>query len=722
MDHGAPQVISPASGQSVPGRKNASLPSTLNAWLTSRYSVPLALLLLSLLNFGPLISSLGLYWDDWPSLWFLHNWGPTSFVQGFSIDRPLQGWLFILTTSLVGQSMLAWQVFGILTRWLSTLAFGWMLSCLWPEQKTRHLWMMILFLIYPGFLQQYIPFTYSHMFIIQAATFISLGLMVWALRHPTKYWPATLGSAAIAAASMIALEYFFGLELLRPVFLWIVWSQVSASHTPRPGLVAAMKNTLRYWLPYMVANAGFLAYRLSHKTPRAEITIFQNLASDPQSTMIHLAQSILQDLFEVNALAWAKAASFLNLTGVKTSVILVYISILLATGVLTIIYLLKLPIQPASNTQSRGAAYRSALLLCLLGLYALLSAGWPFWPTDLHIELRFPWDRFTLAMMPGTAILSVGLLELLRPRWIKVIIIGIAAALAAGAQFNYALQYRLEWIVQKDFFNQWVWRAPGIQPGALLLTSNIPFTALTDNTITAPINWIYAPENTNRAMSYLVYDVDARLGNRLPALKPGLPIQQDYRVTHFTGSTSQVLVFFYDPPRCLKVIDPAIDANLPNKPNSLILAFPLSNPGLIQAQPSLPARLPEQAFGPSAAPQNASDLPWCYYYEQADLARQFNDWQKVTALAEQAQVNNRLTTLNRENAYELLTFIEGYARTGQAELAWQISLQAYKLNEKVQPMICETWQRSLPDLSTYPTFNANEIKTLLAQKLHCQLP
>ena len=58
------------------------------------------------------------------------------FPQAFAADRPVQGWLFVLTTSLVGESLLAWQVFGILTRWLSGLALGWLLVSLWPERKT----------------------------------------------------------------------------------------------------------------------------------------------------------------------------------------------------------------------------------------------------------------------------------------------------------------------------------------------------------------------------------------------------------------------------------------------------------------------------------------------------------------------------------------------------------------------------------------------------------
>ncbi len=70
-----------------------------------RWLAPAGLLLLCALSFGPLIFTLGLYWDDWPSLWFLHFFGPGVFPQAFAADRPVQGWLFVLTTGLVGESL-----------------------------------------------------------------------------------------------------------------------------------------------------------------------------------------------------------------------------------------------------------------------------------------------------------------------------------------------------------------------------------------------------------------------------------------------------------------------------------------------------------------------------------------------------------------------------------------------------------------------------------------
>ena len=113
------------------------------------------------------------------------------------------------------------------------------------------------------------------------------------------------------------------------------------------------------------------------------------------------------------------------------------------------------------------------------------------------------------------------------------------------------------------------------------MTSEIPFAYYSDNSLTAPLNWIYAPHSSSHAMPYLLYDIEARLGQGLPEIKTGLPIDQPYRAAAFNGSTSQALVLFYDPPRCLKVMNPALDRYLPVKPLYIREATPLSRLDLI---------------------------------------------------------------------------------------------------------------------------------------------
>ncbi|MGB7116434.1 MAG: hypothetical protein WBD56_09845, partial [Anaerolineales bacterium] len=140
--------------------------------------IPAALLLLSLISYAPLIPWLGFYWDDWPTIWFYHSLGAGGFREVFAVDRPLLSWMFMLTTPLMGESTIAWQIFGLFTRWLSSLTLWWMLRTLFPRWKMLAVWAAMLFVIYPGFRQQYISVTYSHGFIYMSLFFLSLGLMI----------------------------------------------------------------------------------------------------------------------------------------------------------------------------------------------------------------------------------------------------------------------------------------------------------------------------------------------------------------------------------------------------------------------------------------------------------------------------------------------------------------------------------------------------------------
>jgi hypothetical protein len=91
----------------------------------------------------------GFFWDDWPTIWYLHLLGPAGFRDVFTIDRPLLGWLFMVTTSVLGESTLAWQLFGLFTRWLCCLALWWLLRLVWPGRDRETAWAAFLFAVYP---------------------------------------------------------------------------------------------------------------------------------------------------------------------------------------------------------------------------------------------------------------------------------------------------------------------------------------------------------------------------------------------------------------------------------------------------------------------------------------------------------------------------------------------------------------------------------------------
>jgi hypothetical protein len=641
-------------------------------------TIPFFLLALCLLSYGLIAHRLGFYWDDWPSIWFLHISGPTSYIKGFEIDRPLLAWVFMLTTSLLGESILAWQLFGIFTRWLASLALFWGLYGLWPGRARQAAAVALLFALYPGFTQQYIAVTYSNAFLVFTIFLLSFGCMIWAFRLRHRFWLLLILSYLSLSFSLFVSEYFYGLELLRPFILWLLLEEQS------PALIQRARRVLLYWLPYAVIVALYTFWRLFlHESPRAVILIFDRLQENPVQAILSLGLTVLKDLFEVTALAWANF--FFNLRQLFSFdpvVIAVDLLALVVAAGLTFIFLNQVV---NGRSQSGSLAARLwARQAVALGILALLLGGLPIWVTNLHIELKFPWDRFTLTMMLGASLLLAGLVEWIARRgWQSSLLLGILAGLAVGINFYSALTFRQDWLAQKAFFWQLTWRAPGIEPGTIILTAEMPFSYYSDNSLTAPLNWIYAPQYQSGPMPYMLYNIESRLGNGLSSLEAGVPIHQEYRITSFNGSTDQAIVLFYAPPRCLKVVDPQADRNLPYKPVYIPDVLPLSKPDLIQEDANPPAVPPVSIFGPQP------EHDWCYYFERAELARQQGDWAGVVELGDQAQVLDRKVA--RETASELVPFVVGYAHMRQWQEAVQLTLNAYRAADKTQNMLCQAW-------------------------------
>jgi hypothetical protein len=328
--------------------------------------------------------------------------------------------------------------------------------------------------------------------------------------------------------------------------------------------------------------------------------------------------------------------------------------------------------------------------LAALGLALLLLAGLPFYATGLPVRTEFPNDRFTLPFIPGSALLISGLLivataAIPRKTRVRIILAALLIGLAAGYQYGNSTAYRRDWLAQKAFFWQLTWRAPGLQPGTTLLTNDLPLRFYSDNSLTAPLNWIYAPDNHSQDMDFLLLYPAVRLGeSSLPTLEPGGPIRVDYLAAQFSGNTSQALAVYYRPPACLRVIDAEVElGNLFLPLQIRTAAANLSDARRILADPPEPARPMEEYYG--IEPTRG----WCYYYEKADLARQQRDWGEVGELGDRAF---SLGDYPNDPA-ERFPFIEGYAHLGRWEDALEQTRLSADVSPAMAPVLCRLWSR-----------------------------
>jgi len=232
-------------------------------------------------------------------------------------------------------------------------------------------------------------------------------------------------------------------------------------------------------------------------------------------------------------------------------------------------------------------------------------------------------------------------------------------------------------------FWQMFWRAPGITPHTIVMLNEGALQFYADNSLTGALNWIYDSNNRSAGMDYVLFYPTSRVGGTLTTFEPNQAITYDFISEVFTGSTSQTLAFYYQPPGCLRLLDPQIDSeNHFISDDSLMReAAPLSSSEWITSQAI--ARMP-QIYGPE--PKHG----WCYYFEQAELARQEGDWARVVELGDKA-----FNLSDYPNGpVERFVFIEAYAHENDWASVKKLAIQSYMISPHyVRPILCKLLDR-----------------------------
>ncbi|MDR3576680.1 MAG: hypothetical protein P4L50_22675 [Anaerolineaceae bacterium] len=666
---------------------------------------PLVLLLVAVLSYGLLIPWLGFYWDDWHFVWISQRMGSAGLARYFMTNRPYWGMIYQFTTSLLKSAPWHWQVFGLFWRLASAVSLWGLLRLIWPKVPQAATWVSILFLVYPGFDQQPIAITYGHFFLVLTAFFLSLIFMVLALRHPGRYWLFTSLGLLFSFINLLTLEYFFLLDLVRPVLLWVVLGEKLPDKSEWK---KRFGRAFSAWLPFLLLFVGMTIWRaffFKVQTHNYQPLLLGQLRLQPLQTILVLAGLLLHDLWMTSFGAWAKAFVLPDVNVLGSRTFELYAVLVGLSAAALIFYLLK------QNTKIKVSENQQAWAIpaICIGIFVMLLAGWPFWLTGLQIGLVYPVSRFTLPFMPGVSLLLAGLLALIPVKqWIKLGILGLAVSFAVGFQFQVATSYRRDTNTQDILFWEMAWRMPGLRPDTLILSNDLPVNYFSDNSMTAPLNWIYAPNNSSSSAWYAFYYPTIRLGTSLKGLDEGIPIQHDYLAATFNGSTSQAVAIDFSPPACLRVLDPQLDPQNEMLPEMIRSSAVLSNTAQILVNGSAaPLNPPAAQFGKEPA------HGWCYYFEKADLARQLQDWQQVTALGDLAfQLKDY-----PNDPSERIPFIEGYAHVGNWQRAKELTQESAEVSSLMRPMLCGLWQRIAQTTHAGP--EKDDTIKAVNNKLHC---
>ena len=670
-----------------------------------KYAFPALLLAVGIISYGLLINRLGFYWDDWPMNWIGTVLGPDALTRYFSTNRPYLGVIINFLLMLLGPTPLPWHICALICHWFAALMLWLLLRQVLPHSGAAD-WTALLFMVYPGPVQHFIALVFSPFYLIFGILILSLACSVYAEKYPAWHRWITAAGLLLSFLNLLTLDYFFMLELLRPL---VIWAAISGS----TGTAEKLKETLKKWLPYLALFVAMVIWRFfifDYQTQNYDLQLLDGLKTNPLQSVGGLLTVVITDLYTASIGAWVEVFRLGVPAVVGKKLFLTTTLVILAVIIIWVFYYLFVRRPDVVKYQTSGNKFhRKYLLWAAVGLIGMLLAGLPFWATGLPINLGFPNSRTLLPFTLGGSLLLGSLLAALPIPWrYKFIFPAIFLGFAAGWQFRTADSFRRDWNLQASFFWQLSWRVPALEPKTALLSNEMPFKYPTDNSLSAPLNWLYTNADSSEGMPYILYYPTLRLGSGLPALEEGLPISQDYLATRFTGSTSQMVSLFFSPPGCLHVLDPELSQENIMVPELLRSAAKVTSLDVVLLERNGSTVDPSKLFG--VEPQHG----WCYYYQKAELARQFGDWEQVVMLAETAFSLDD----HPNDPSERLPFIEGYAHTARWEDAVTQTQETLAITPVMQPVLCKLWQKIAAEIETSP--EQQQALDEIDQTLQCQ--
>ena len=621
------------------------------------------LVVISILTYGLFSAWLGYYGDDWPGLYTLVSGGYASIIEHTSVDRPFWGAIVGGVHAILGDWPLAWQVYAIATRWLSAIAFFWLLTLLWPSRIREVSIIAILFVVYPGMLQVSKAFTYGTIWLQLTICLISFALMLLVAKQNTTGYKLTFVSIVFAVANWNINEYFLGLEALRPILLWTIISQ----GTRRQPITLMLK----VWVPYLAALAIYFLYRIFWSTTtRTEVDprlYLLQFLTNPNDSIIRMLEKVVPDIVEISVLSWSQVIHPSMAEFSAPSILFCWI-VGVTAGIFVFLYFYFLKKRTETSYKSsilESDDNRWSSAVATIGLLAICFGMVPVWFSGQHYELSdgYGASRYALSGMVGAPILFYSLIHwIVRNENFRLFLVIVVISSSVAIHVKSAHSFREEWRDQKDTLWQITWRIPELRPGTTIWLQSDDWREghPGDTTYSMPINIIYSSKGTSKNLDYWVTRVeigDSFISNQKRVDNTTYHVANDLE---FTGSVRESVVIMHSRPSCLKVLS-SDDLYSSQVVESMQELIEISNVDLIGRSSHRDNTLPREIFG------KEPEHDWCYFFQKADLARQFNDWEEIVDIGDKAISLG----LKPKNKNEWLLFIDAYKRVGRLnDIEW----------------------------------------------------
>jgi hypothetical protein len=643
-------------------------------------SAPIAFFVLCILNFGLLIPNLGFYMDDWHYVFYAKLKGIESLSELLLYDsRPNAAWLYTFAFRLLGFNPIAWHIFALLSRFLTVCAFWIFLRTLWHERKTEAIYVSLLFAVYPFFMLQPFAVGSTHHWFGFFTFNVSLILMTYAIQaNDYKKWIYFFLALILEGLHLFASEYFSGLELIRIIILLALISKGENV------LLKRMLYAFANWLPYLVVLGIYFYWRIIvFENPegviRNEPIILNLLVSQPFRAIIFLGTAFLTDFVSILTIGWQKAIDPTRLN-LASPFNLFKISVCVFGFTIAYFYFKKLQTNKISEKDDWT---KNSLTLSLM---ALMTGGLPIWfigRSIIESKNLLSASRFGIPAMFGASLLTFLIINyFISDKYKKNLFFSFLLALAINFHLDNTKEFQTSWEKQKRFISQLLWRAPVIESGTAILTDQEVLGVMGEYAVSFSINTAYQVKDFENIPPYWYFPFLYTNPN-IDELLSGAPLEYQKLTMSFNGNSNQMLLLDFNPElkRCLWVLQPQ-DKNLRLVSEDVRKLAAGSDINLIK-QSDEEAHPPEEIYG------ETNTQTWCYYFQKADLARQYQQWDEIVRLWNESQeIGER-----PDNGFEYIPFIEGWGHTEDWEQVKELTKFANRVTSGLEPSLCSALDR-----------------------------
>ncbi|MBI5839948.1 MAG: hypothetical protein HZB19_07575 [Chloroflexi bacterium] len=609
------------------------------------------LLIISAIVYLPNIGNLTYFKDDWYYIYDGTIAGADIFHLMFSIDRPARGVFFEIYYSLFGPHPLPYHIAAYLWRALSSVGALWLFNILWPRERKFAFFTALFFTIYPGYFWWISAIEYQPMIASLALQVFSIAFTLKAVQASGRaHRVAYLAAAVLTGWLYIALvDYAIGMEVMRFLCVYVIVERDRPAGNFFPKLLVSA----RAWMWNLIIPLGFVFWRIfifNNERKATDIGLqLSALMGDPVSTLTRWLIQWFNSLLNLGVLAWvAQFPRFFFGLRLRDTILGLTVAVIV---LLLVLWAEKL-LGAGNGPGSPALIYREAFLI---GLPGMMLGILPVIMANRTINLE-GFSHYALPASLAAAVSLAGFLHTMSSRRVRWVCLSGIVAFAALAHYSISVSAMNEEDAVEEFWWQVSWRIPALRPGTTLVI-NYPSANMGDDGfgVMEAANMIYFPQPSAQIpVHYNVSAITLSNANLQDVLTGNLHRQTEYRSHTIDFDYGNVLVLSQPASTsCVHVMDGRQPLISPLDPGNVLLAAPSSNIEnvITDSAPFIP---PDFAFGPEPGRK------WCYYYEKAELALQFGDWDEVVSLGNEAI---RLG-LHPEDQSEWMPFLQAYAITG----------------------------------------------------------